>query len=115
MLITRRCCRTTFPLHSKVAAERGVSFQGDILSIIENAIDSIQIGIEDYKSTDDRRSISAVRNILAGILLLYKEKLCQLSPEGNKELLKKQNIRPIQNDEGEMIFEGERLLRPASA
>lgn len=76
------------------------------MSIIRNAIDSIQIGIEDYESTDDRRSISAVRNISAGVLLLYKEKLCQLSPEDNKELLIKQNIRPIQNDKGEIVFEG---------
>jgi hypothetical protein len=76
------------------------------MSIIENAIDSIQIGIEDYESADDRRSISAVRNISAGILLLYKEKLYQLSPEDNKELLIKQNIRRIKNDNGEMVFEG---------
>lgn len=76
------------------------------MSIIQNAIDSIQIGIEDYEDGDDRRSVSAVRNISAGILLLYKEKLCQLSPNDNKELLIKQNIRPIQNDTGEIIFEG---------
>lgn len=76
------------------------------MSIIKNAIDSIQVGIEDYQDTDDRRSVSAVRNISAGILLLYKEKLCQLSPEDNKELLIKQNIRPVQNEEGEIAFEG---------
>ncbi|WP_201529004.1 hypothetical protein [Psychrobacter frigidicola] len=71
------------------------------MSIIQNAIDSIQIGVEDFESDDDRRSVSAVRNIAAGILLLYKEKLCQLSPSDNKELLIKQNIRPIQNAKGE--------------
>ncbi len=76
------------------------------MSIIQNAIDSIQIGIEDYEDGDDRRSVSAVRNISAGILLLYKEKLCQLSPEDNKELLIKQNIRPVQNKDGDIIFEG---------
>ena len=76
------------------------------MSIIKNAIDSIQIGIEDYESDDDRRSVSAVRNISAGVLLLYKEKLCQLSPDNNKELLIKQNIRPVKNDAGEIVFEG---------
>lgn len=76
------------------------------MSIIQNAIDSIQIGVEDFESDDDRRSVSAVRNIAAGILLLYKEKLCQLSPSNNKELLIKQNIRPIQNAKGEITFEG---------
>jgi hypothetical protein len=76
------------------------------LSIIKNAINSIQIGIEDYENEDDRRSVSAVRNIFAGILLLYKEKLCQLSPDDNKELLIKQNIKPVQNDDGDIIFKG---------
>ena len=44
------------------------------MSIIQNAIDSIQIGVEDFESDDDRRSVSAVRNIAAGILLLYRRK-----------------------------------------
>ncbi len=76
------------------------------MSILQNAIDSIQIGVEDFESNDDRRSVSAVRNIAAGILLLYKEKLCQLSPDDNKELLIKQNIRPVQNAQGQIVFEG---------
>lgn len=76
------------------------------MSIIQNAINSIQIGVEDFESDDDRRSVSAVRNIAAGILLLYKEKLCRLSPKNNKELLIKQNIRPVQNSKGEIAFEG---------
>lgn len=76
------------------------------MSIIRNAIDSIQIGVEDFESRDDRRSVSAVRNIAAGILLLYKEKLCQLSPDDDKELLIKQSIRPVQNEKGEIAFQG---------
>ncbi len=76
------------------------------MSILQNAIDSIQIGVEDFESNDGRRTVSAVRNIAAGILLLYKEKLCQLSPDDNKELLIKQNIRPVQNAQGEIVFEG---------
>jgi len=76
------------------------------MSIMKNAIDSIQIGVEDFENDDDRRSVSAVRNIAAGILLLYKEKLCLLSPDNNKELLIKQHIRPVQNKNGEIAFEG---------
>ena len=76
------------------------------MTIIKNAIDSIQIGIEDHQANDDRRNISAVRNISAGILLLYKEKLCQLSPKDNKELLIKQNIRPVRTEDGTIQFEG---------
>lgn len=76
------------------------------MSILKNAIDSIQIGVEDYIMEDERRSISAVRNISAGILLLYKEKLCQLSPDHDKELLIKKDLRPIQSGNGEIAFEG---------
>ena len=41
------------------------------MSLLQNAIDSIQVGVEDYLMEDDRRYLSAVRNICAGILLLY--------------------------------------------
>ena len=76
------------------------------MSILQNAIDSIQVGIEDYEDGDGRRNVSAVRNISAGTLLLYKEKLCRLSPDHDKELLIKQNIRPIQDSDGNILFEG---------
>ncbi|WP_457568328.1 hypothetical protein [Desulfurobacterium sp.] len=52
-------------------------------SLLENAISSIQLGIEDYKMSaqDPKRVISAIRNIYAGVLLLFKEKLARLSPK----------------------------------
>jgi hypothetical protein len=39
--------------------------------LLENAIISIQIGIDDYFSNDSRRIISCVRNLYSGILLLF--------------------------------------------
>src|SRR6266478_2845741 len=63
-------------------------------TILENAIASIQIGIEDYESKDARRILGAVRNISAGILLLFKERLRQLSPIGSDEVLVKKAVRP---------------------
>ena len=44
--------------------------------LLQNAINSIEIGIEDYKLSqqDERRIISCVRNVFAGILLLFKYK-----------------------------------------
>lgn len=76
------------------------------MSILKNAIESIQVGIEDFESEDDRRNVSAVRNIAAGILLLYKEQLCRLSPPHDKELLIKKNITPFHSDDGTIIFKG---------
>ncbi|HDS1209226.1 hypothetical protein KE622_08000 [Shewanella algae] len=55
------------------------------MSLLNNAVESIQIGVEDFESSDARRVLSAVRNISAGILLLYKEKLRRMSPSDNKD------------------------------
>jgi ribosomal protein S27AE len=64
------------------------------MSILKNAIDSIALGLEDYRSSDERRIVSSVRNIFAGILLLFKHKLCELSPTGSDESLIKQQVLP---------------------
>jgi hypothetical protein len=79
------------------------------MSLLQNAIDSIQVGVEDYLMEDDRRYLSAVRNICAGILLLYKEKLKRLSPqqEHDNEVLIKQSIKPIRGDQGNILFVGD--------
>ena len=60
-----------------------------INALLNNAITSIQIGVKDYLESekDPRRVISAVRNIYAGVLLLFKEKLYRLSPQGSNEVL----------------------------
>lgn len=76
------------------------------MSLAQNAIDSIQIGVEDYLSADERRQLSAVRNITAGILLLYKEKLCRMSPSHDKEALIKKEIRPVDDGTGNIVFVG---------
>jgi transposase-like protein len=64
------------------------------MSILKNAIDSIAIGLEDYQSPDERRIVSSTRNIFAGILLLFKHKLCELSPPDSDEVLIKQRVLP---------------------
>jgi hypothetical protein len=44
-------------------------------TLFDNAIQSIQLGIEDYEHNDPMRALSAVRNFYAGTLLLAKEVL----------------------------------------
>ncbi|MDO8912192.1 MAG: hypothetical protein Q8N10_06730 [Phenylobacterium sp.] len=56
-------------------------------SLLTNAVQSIQIGVEDTASPDPRRMLSAVRNIYAGILLLLKEELLRRSPPDSNGLL----------------------------
>jgi len=65
------------------------------LSILQNAIDSIALGIEDYNSSDSRRLASCALNIFAGILLLFKHKLAEISPPGTDEGLIKQQVIAI--------------------
>ena len=74
-------------------------------TLINNAIQSIQIGVEDFESDDPRRVLSAVRNITAGVLLLFKEKLRELSNDDSDEVLLKQKIKPILKDE-KVVFVG---------
>jgi hypothetical protein len=75
-------------------------------TILENAVQSIQIGVEDYESDDPRRMLSAIRNVTAGILLLFKEKLRVLSPDDSDESLIKQKIKPTINSLSEVKFVG---------
>ena len=65
------------------------------MSMMKNAVDSIWIGMEDFHDDDPRRAVSAIRNFYAGILLLFKCKLQELSPEGSEEVLLKKNILPV--------------------
>jgi hypothetical protein len=76
------------------------------VNILSNAVEAIQIGLEDFKHDDSRRAHSALRNIFAGILLLFKEKLSRMSPVGSDEVLIKQTIMPTFNEQHEIIFQG---------
>lgn len=76
------------------------------MSLLQNAIYSIEAGIEDFQQGSEKRNISAVRNVFAGILLLFKEKLFRLAPEYDKTILIKKIVMPIRTGEGEIKFEG---------
>jgi len=75
-------------------------------TILDNAVQSIQIGMEDYRSDDPRRLLSAVRNVQAGILLLCKEQLRRLSPPDSEEILLRLKMRPIQRT-GTIVMVGD--------
>ena len=73
-------------------------------TIFKNAISSIVIGFEDFQSEDERRILSSVRNIYAGVLLLAKEILVRMSP-GDPDLLISKKIKPIQEKDGSIVFQ----------
>lgn len=68
--------------------------------LFENAIISIQLGIEDYKSNDPRRAISAVRNFYAGVLLLAKETLVRADPDADVDDLIAARYKPVPDGKG---------------
>jgi len=76
------------------------------MDLLTNAIESIQVGVEDYQVGSRPRLISAVRNVYAGILLLYKEALLRHSPEGSGEVLIKAKIATVMGSTGELKFVG---------
>src|SRR5262245_27857245 len=76
------------------------------MDLLENAVESIRLGVEDFQSGTHARLISAVRNIHAGILLLYKEALRRMSPEGSNEVLVKAKIVPSLDVDGDVLFVG---------
>lgn len=78
------------------------------MSILKNAIDSIQLGIEDYEliAKNPKRLTSCTRNLFSGILLLFKYHLAELSDEDSDEVLIKQKITP-KFINGEITFVGE--------
>lgn len=76
------------------------------MSILNNAVMSIQVGLEDLSSGGAGRMLSSVRNLHAGVLLLLKARLLELSPAGSDEVLLKQKIKPRIGASGELEFVG---------
>jgi predicted RNA-binding Zn-ribbon protein involved in translation (DUF1610 family) len=73
----------------------------------DNAVISIQLGLEDYAAGDERRMVSAVRNLYAGVLLLCKEVLRRLSPPGSNDVLIRIKKKAIKQPDGTVILVGD--------
>jgi len=76
------------------------------MDLLTNAIESIRVGIADYQSDQRPRLLSAVRNIHAGILLLFKEKLRRISPKDSNNALMMAKVRPARVANGDVVFVG---------
>lgn len=74
--------------------------------LLENALSSIRMGVEDFSSDQDQRGISAARNIHAGLLLLYKEKLRRLSPADSRESLLMARTVVERGTDGKVVWRG---------
>ncbi|UEM16563.1 hypothetical protein J4G43_021525 [Bradyrhizobium barranii subsp. barranii] len=75
--------------------------------LLKNAVVSIQLGLEDFASDDERRIISAARNLYSGVLLLAKEVLRQLSPPGSNEILIRTKKKAVKEADGTVKLVGD--------
>lgn len=66
--------------------------------LLENAVLSIELGVEDYQTGDERRVLSAIRNLYAGVLLLCKQVLWNESPQGTDGSLIYKDLVPRKID-----------------
>lgn len=69
-------------------------------NLFRNAIDSIQVGVEDFTSDDPKRAASAIRNFYAGLLLLAKEVLIRAAPEAKELEVVSENYKPVPDGAG---------------
>lgn len=76
-------------------------------ALLKNAVVSIQLGLEDFASDDERRIISAARNLYSGVLLLAKEVLRQLSPPGSNDILIRTKKKLAKEADGTVRFVGD--------
>ncbi|MCK1341968.1 hypothetical protein IVB38_39885 [Bradyrhizobium sp. 38] len=73
-------------------------------SLFDNAIQSIELGIEDYRHNDPKRALSAVRNFYAGTLLLAKEVLVRAAPKAQMMAVIGSKFTPVPDGSGDVTF-----------
>ena len=78
--------------------------RGAMSGLFENAVKSIQLGVEDYKADDPKRALSAVRNFYAGVLLLAKEALVRAAPGAIPEDVISARYKPTPDGSGGVAY-----------
>ncbi len=77
--------------------------------LLQNAVHSIRMGIEDYSSDKTDRSLSAVRNSYAGVLLLAKERA---APNADPDEIIGARYKPVPDGAGSVthLLDGYRTI-----
>lgn len=73
--------------------------------LLDNAIQSIRVGVEDYEARDPARALSAIRNLHAGLLLLAKQVLVQAVPDADEDELIGAEYKPMPDGSGGVTYE----------
>jgi DNA-directed RNA polymerase subunit M/transcription elongation factor TFIIS len=77
----------------------------NISPLFRNAIESLQLGIEDYGANDPKRALSAVRNSYAGVLLLAKEVLVRATPNADPKEVLGARYEPVPDGLGGIAYD----------
>ena len=80
--------------------------EGEKSPLLQNAIISIRLGLEDYESKNKHRVLSATRNLYAGVLLLCKEVLRRHSPPDSNDVLLKKTKGVTKDPDGSIRMVG---------
>ncbi|MGQ9371651.1 hypothetical protein [Azospirillum sp. ST 5-10] len=72
----------------------------NVSALLANAVDSIRMGIEDYALDKPARSLSAVRNFYAGLLLLAKEVISRKVPDTDPDQVIGAKYKPVPDGRG---------------
>jgi hypothetical protein len=75
--------------------------------LFDNAIKSIQLGVEDYQANDPKRALSAVRNFYAGTLLLAKAVLVNKVPKADPKEVLAARLKPVPDGSGGISFDAD--------
>lgn len=84
----------------------------NLSGMMENAVASLRMGIEDYAALSPERALSAVRNFYAGVLLLGKEVLVRAAPLADPDEVIGARYEPVQDGQGgvEHVMQGQQTI-----
>ena len=72
--------------------------------LLDNAIESIRVGVEDYEAPEEVRSRSAVWNLYAGLLLLAKWVLVKSVPNASEDDVIASDYEPVPDGKGSVKY-----------
>ena len=75
--------------------------------LFDNAIKSVQLGVEDYQANDPKRALSAVRNFYAGTLLLAKAVQVNKVPKADPKDVLAARLKPVPEGSGGISFDAD--------
>ena len=84
----------------------------NLSGMMENAVASLRMGIEDYAALSPERALSAVRNFYAGVLLLGKEVLVRAAPLADPDEVIGARYEPVRDGQGgvEHVMQGQQTI-----